>query len=99
MQIAAAAEAKAFSAAEVLKQARALAAEKFVRPKNDLPKVLQGLSYDQYREIRVKPERAIWSSEGLAIHCGAPAPGLPVHGARRHICRCRWSGATHGVLT
>jgi glucans biosynthesis protein len=63
--IAAAAEAKAFSAAEVLKQARALAAEKFVRPKNDLPKALQELSYDQYRDIRVKPERAIWSSEGL----------------------------------
>jgi glucans biosynthesis protein len=62
---AAAAEAKAFSAAEVQTQARALATEKFVRPKNDLPKMLQELSYDQYREIRVKPDRAIWSSEGL----------------------------------
>jgi periplasmic glucans biosynthesis protein len=66
-QIAAAAEAKSFSAAEVLKQARALAAEKFVQPKNDLPKMLQELSYDQYREIRGKPERAIWSSEGLPL--------------------------------
>jgi len=64
-QTAAAPEAKAFSAAEVLKQAQVLAAEKFVRPKSDLPKVLQGLSYDQYREIRVKPERAVWSSEGV----------------------------------
>jgi glucans biosynthesis protein len=65
LQTAAAAEAKAFSAAEVLKQARALAAEKFVRPKIDLPKALQELSYDRYREIRFKLERAIWSSEGL----------------------------------
>jgi glucans biosynthesis protein len=65
LPVAVAADAKTFSAAEVLKQARALAAEKFVRPKIDLPKALQELSYDQYREIRFKPERAIWSSEGL----------------------------------
>jgi glucans biosynthesis protein len=60
-----AAEATAFSAADVLKQARALAAEKFVRPKADLPKVFQELGYDQYRDIRFKRERAIWASEGL----------------------------------
>jgi periplasmic glucans biosynthesis protein len=60
-----AADAMPFSAAVVLQQARALAAEKFVRPKIDLPKPLQELGYDQYREIRFKPERAIWSSEGL----------------------------------
>ena len=54
---AAAAEANVFSVGEVQKQARALAAEKFVRPKNDLPKALQELSYDQYRDIRVKPDR------------------------------------------
>jgi len=65
LQTAAAAEAKVFSATEVLKQARALAAEKFVRPKIDLPKAMQELSYDQYREIRFRPERALWSSEGL----------------------------------
>jgi glucans biosynthesis protein len=62
---AAAAHATAFTAGEVLKQARALAAEKFVRPKADLPKAFQELSYDQYRDIRFKRERAIWSSEGL----------------------------------
>jgi glucans biosynthesis protein len=55
----------AFSAADVLKQARTLAAEKFVRPEADLPKSFQELSYDQYRDIRFKQERAIWSSEGL----------------------------------
>jgi periplasmic glucans biosynthesis protein len=53
----------AFSAADVQKQARALAAEKFVRPRIDLPKPLQDLGYDQYRDIRFKHERAIWSSE------------------------------------
>jgi periplasmic glucans biosynthesis protein len=57
-----------FSAAEVLKQARALAAEKFVRPRADLPKPFQELSYDQYRDIRFKREQAIWSPEGLPFH-------------------------------
>jgi periplasmic glucans biosynthesis protein len=55
----------AFSAGEVQKQARALAAEKFVRPKIDLPKQLQDMGYDQYRDIRFKRERAIWTSEGV----------------------------------
>jgi periplasmic glucans biosynthesis protein len=58
-----AARALPFSASDVQKQARALAAEKFVRPKIDLPKQLQDLSYDQYRDIRFKRERALWTSE------------------------------------
>jgi periplasmic glucans biosynthesis protein len=54
----------AFSAGDVQKQARALAAEKFVPPKIDLPRQLQDLVFDQYREIRFKRERAIWTSGG-----------------------------------
>jgi glucans biosynthesis protein len=54
-----------FSAATVQERARDLATRKFVPPKNDLPKVLQDLNYDQYRDIRFKRERAIWSAEGL----------------------------------
>jgi periplasmic glucans biosynthesis protein len=65
LETAAAADARPFSTADVLKQARALAGEKFVRPKADLPKAFQELSYDQYRDIRFKRERTIWSSEGL----------------------------------
>jgi len=52
-----------FSAGDVQKQARALAAEKFVRPRIDLPKPLQELGYDQYRDIRFKRERALWASD------------------------------------
>jgi periplasmic glucans biosynthesis protein len=55
----------AFSAGDVQKQARALAAEKFVPPKIDLPKPLQDIGYDQYHEIRFKRERALWTAEGL----------------------------------
>jgi glucans biosynthesis protein len=54
-----------FSAAVVQDLARDLATRKFVRPRSDLPKALQDLNYDQYREIGFKHERAIWSSEGL----------------------------------
>jgi periplasmic glucans biosynthesis protein len=54
-----------FSAGEVQKQARALAAERFVRPRIDLPRPLQDLTFDQYRDIRFRRERAIWASEGL----------------------------------
>jgi glucans biosynthesis protein len=49
----------------VQKRARALAAEKFVRPKIDLPKPFQDLGYDQYRDIRFKREQALWASEGI----------------------------------
>jgi glucans biosynthesis protein len=58
-------KASAFAAGDVQKQARALAAEKFVPPKLDLPKPLQDLGYDQYRSIRFKRERAIWTGEGV----------------------------------
>jgi glucans biosynthesis protein len=60
-----ASKAVAFSAGDVQKQARALAAEKFVRPRIDLPKQLQDVSYDQYRDIRFKRERALWHAEGV----------------------------------
>jgi periplasmic glucans biosynthesis protein len=59
------AEDTAFSSATVQELARKLSAEKFVLPKADLPPALDGLDYDQYRSIRFKLERAIWSSEGL----------------------------------
>jgi periplasmic glucans biosynthesis protein len=52
-----------FSAGDVQKQVRALAAGKCVRPRIDLPKQLQDLNFDQYRDIRFKRERALWASE------------------------------------
>jgi glucans biosynthesis protein len=56
-----------FAAGDVQKQARALAAEKFVRPRIDLPKQLQDMGYDQYRDIRFKRERTPWASEGSQL--------------------------------
>ena len=56
-----------FSIDDVQKQARALATEKFERPRIELPKPLQELSFDQYRDIRFKRERALWASDGLSF--------------------------------
>lgn len=56
-----------FSASDVQRQARALAAEKFVPPRIDLPRQLQDLGFDQYRDIRFKRDRAIWTSEGTSF--------------------------------
>jgi periplasmic glucans biosynthesis protein len=58
-------DATTFSAAVVQELARTLAAKEFEPSKNELPKALQELNYDQYRNIRFKRERAIWASEGL----------------------------------
>lgn len=57
-------EATPFSDAVVQNLARELATKQFEPPKADLPKNMQ-IDYDQYRNIRFKPELAIWSSEQL----------------------------------
>ena len=63
--VASSANATAFTAAEVQKYARELAAKPFVPLKIDLPKAWQQLRYDQYRDIHFKRERAFWASEGV----------------------------------
>jgi periplasmic glucans biosynthesis protein len=58
------ATAQAFGFNDVAKRAEALAAEPWQEPKNELPKSLRELSYDQYRDIRFRPERALWRRNG-----------------------------------
>jgi len=57
-------QATAFAATDVQTLARDLATKPFVPPKNDVPKALQQLEYDQYRDIRFKRERALWQRRG-----------------------------------
>lgn len=45
--------------------ARALAAAPYRAPARDLPAWLEKLSYDQYRAIRFRPDRALWRGAGL----------------------------------
>jgi glucans biosynthesis protein len=37
-----------------------LAKKPFAPPRNDLSERWAGIGYDQYRDIRFRPERAIW---------------------------------------
>lgn len=55
----------AFTPADVQKYARDLAAKPFAALKAELPKAFQQLTYDQYRDIRFKRERALWASEKM----------------------------------
>ncbi|HEX8882985.1 MAG TPA: glucan biosynthesis protein, partial [Noviherbaspirillum sp.] len=45
----------AFNFEDVAAQAKTLAASPYKRPKSELPKSLQDLTYDQYRDIRFNP--------------------------------------------
>ncbi len=47
----------------VIALARDLARSPFTPPKAELPASLQSLDYDQYRDIRFRPEEAIWAKD------------------------------------
>ncbi len=47
--------------------AKVLSETEFTRPKIDLPDPFKALSYDQYRDIRFRGERAIWRGQKLDL--------------------------------
>lgn len=55
----------AFGFEDVAARAEALAAQAPRPPADDLPAPLRALDYDGYRDIRFRPERAVWRREGL----------------------------------
>ncbi|MET0519668.1 MAG: glucan biosynthesis protein G [Burkholderiaceae bacterium] len=57
--------ARAFDFEDVAARARQQAQAAYQAPANALPAELKALSYDQYRDIRFKPERALWRKEQL----------------------------------
>ncbi len=60
-----AASGNAFSFTDVVAMARKLADRPYVPSTGKLPTRFQSLSYDQYRDIRFKPDRALWRSAHL----------------------------------
>src|SRR5450432_2713548 len=52
--------AAAFNFVDVAQRARQLAATPYKKPQSNLPKELQGITYDQYRDIRFRPDKAYW---------------------------------------
>ena len=58
-------EAQGFGFDDVTKRAEKLAASAYQKPSSALPKGLKALNYDDYRDIRFRPERALWRNLNL----------------------------------
>ncbi len=54
-----------FAPDNVKRAAERLAAKEFSKPKIDLPEPFNKLTYDQYRDIRFRTDRAIWRGENI----------------------------------
>ncbi len=66
----------AFDFDDVAKRAAHLAERPYKAPSVKLPKTLQSLTYDQYRDIRFKPALALWHNAGLPFEIQLFHPGL-----------------------
>lgn len=53
-------DAQAFGFYEVAIKAEKLSAAAYQKPSGALPKAIKGLTYDQHRDIRFRPDRALW---------------------------------------
>jgi glucans biosynthesis protein len=65
-----------FDLAYVAKQARALAAKPYEEPPGKIPEWLREISYDQWRDIRFKSDKALWSDRGSLFQVQLFHPGL-----------------------
>ncbi len=73
--IAGAASAEPFSFDEVVSRARALGEQPFAPPA-EVPEWLTEISYDQWRDIRYRPEAALWRDEKRPFQVQLFHPGL-----------------------
>lgn len=55
----------AFSFQSVVQEAKKLAEKPYKSPKGEVPNTLLTDNYDQWRNIRFKPDRSLWRKEGL----------------------------------
>ena len=68
--------APAFGPETVRERARELARRPYQKPEASLPPAYAQLTYDQYRDIRFRPERAWWHDAGLGFQAQFFAPGF-----------------------
>ncbi len=66
----------AFDLEDVAEKARKLAAEPFQDPTGKIPRWLLDMSYDQWRDIRFRPDRSLWRDRGLPFEVQFFHPGL-----------------------
>ncbi|MEW6167708.1 MAG: glucan biosynthesis protein D, partial [Pseudomonadota bacterium] len=103
----AAARTEPFDYAALKGRARALAAQPYIEPKNELPESLDRISWDDYQKLRFDHERALWYGEDLPFRIEMFHPGLffkhpvqifeVVDGQARHIDYDRRQFDTRGV--
>ncbi len=83
--------AAAFTFEDVALRARQLAEAPFKKPTSSLPKELQNLGYDQYRDIRFKPAGAYWRDGKLSFELQFFHQGWTLRAASQDQ-RSRWTG-------
>lgn len=67
--------AAAFGYEDVVSRARELASQPYQPPPNTLPAPLRDIEYDRYRQIRFKPDRALWRGARLPFELQFFHPG------------------------
>jgi glucans biosynthesis protein len=65
-----------FAFENVVSEAKALSEKPFKSPKGEIPDSLMNIKYDQWRDIRFKPEKALWREEKLPFTVQFFHPGL-----------------------
>jgi len=68
-------QAWAFGLDDVALRASKLAASPYQKPAGTLPKSVKALTYDQYRDIRFRPDRALWRNAKLPFEIMFFHPG------------------------
>jgi glucans biosynthesis protein len=71
-----AAGAFAFGFTDVAQRARELAQSPYKKPASNLPKTIENLSYDQYRDIRFNTQKSLWRSAKLPFEVAFFHQGL-----------------------
>jgi glucans biosynthesis protein len=66
----------AFGLEDVARRAKQLAASAYADPRGGVPQWLLDLNYDQYRDIRFRPERALWRDRNLSFSVQFFHPGF-----------------------
>ena len=68
--------AAAFNFEDVTTRAQQLAKDSFKDPRGEVPTWLTQITYDQWRDIRFRPERALWKDKRLPFQVQFFHPGL-----------------------
>jgi glucans biosynthesis protein len=65
-----------FSFQSVVQEAKKLSEKPYKSPKGEVPDPLLAINYDQWRDIRFRPEKSVWRKEGLPFTLQFFHPGL-----------------------